>query len=561
MVNDRGHFRYADVSVGADEVAAYTSNFFDLQPGSDADDLEKGVAPYDYASLELNTYITSRPKPLADDEPLGYVPEVVSNSDGTMPTKEGGYAPSLSIAFKSKENPEQLASFMTFGITIHAENVLRKVKIRVASTGSGVETLDFSATKKDEFFSWSPRDTFGIIIYFSEIDEPGRFLRVYSVEFGRTVDFSKDKLISVEMHSTFPMLCDSIAYDTLNLHVLYDRESGFFFLRRQPMQYIGADGKVKRTYYVDSGETVETAQGLNAYSAKLSAYDAVSTLEDNFLGKMYENAPVESVFSEILKNMPFEVQDADGMTVSGFLPPSTRREALALLCRGTNLRPYRGEKMVIKPIESSASESYGESEIVAPPSITSNQEVAAVALDVHHYSKGNEEKELYHWYVSTTREVTITWSDPVWSVKAYEVTGEDENGNDVISETESGAVTFVEKSATYCRVTNTSSSKIVLKGMLYVDSIERLESYDVLKEQRGDDQVHEVTNQTLLADGMTRTILYKLAELYTRSSTFSGKVVDAPAPYPGESVQVLGTERMVTSVKDTLTGLYEMEAT
>lgn len=559
MATDKGFFQYKDIAVGAGEAAAYTAELFPLQNGASADDLKgDGVQPYDFASLELDAYITSRPKPLAQNEPLGYVPAVVSNSDGTMPTNENGNPPVLTIAF---QEDGKNVSLETFGITIHAGSVLKHVKVRVISFMRVYEDIDVYPNKNDVFIPWSARATIGAFIYFFEIDQPGHFLKVYSIEFGRTIDFDESKLISAEIHSTFPMLCDVIEYDTLNLHVLYDQQSGFFFQRRQPLNYMNADGSLNRTYYLDVGETVETAQGLDAFSAKLSAYDSISNLEGTFLGGMYESISIQSLLSSILQDVPFEVQGADTMTVSGYIPITTRREALALVCRGTNLRPYRGAKMTIKPLELEQSEVYAEGEIVEAPSITTKQDVAIVNLDIHHYSKGTEEKELYHWYISTTREVIITWSEPVWTVKAYEVTGEDENGNDIVSDTESAAVTFVETNANYAIIKNTSLNKIVLKGLLYVESTETISSSDDITAARDDDMNQEVKDQTMLADGMETDVLNTLAELYRRSTSFSGQIVDAPAPYPGEAVEVLGTIRTVTSVKDTLTGLYEMEAT
>ena len=223
--------------------------------------------------------------------------------------------------------------------------------------------------------------------------------------------------------------------------------------------------------------------------------------------------------------------------------------------------------MTIKPIEKSVVSTYAQNNIVDAPTVDAQQEQVSVTLKEHNYSKGTEEKELYHWYISKTYPVTITWSDPVHSVKAYEVTGVDENGNDIVSETESTAVTFTVRNANYCTVTNTSDNKIVLKGLLYVDStVEHTKSEE---QSQAYDTVNTVTieDQTILSDA--EDVLDVLYDAYTRSATVSCQYVDVSdgtgqrqgVPYPGQYAGVLGTLRTVTSVKDTLCGLYEMEAT
>lgn len=554
-MNKYGYFRYDDIAVGAKEQAEFQTST-ELQPGATLESLKEGVTPYDFASLETDAYITAAPKRLADSEDLGFVPTAVSDESGRLSDAQ------ILISFTD-------GYVTTYGITIHAANVLRHVQVRLQSAyGDDPKTYDFHATEKDAFFSWNAHKTNFIRIVFYEIDRPGAFLRIYGIDFGRTVTFDDASVISAQMHSTFPLTGESLEYDTLDLHVLYDNRHGFFFQRRQPLSYIGADGQVKKVFYVDRGNTVETEQGAErAYTAKISAYDETANMEDTFLGGMYENVPVRTLLADIMGNVPYTLQGADGMTVTGYIPISTRREALMLVCRGCNLRPYRGASMTIKPIETSVVSTYAQNNIVDAPTVDAQQEQVSVTLKEHNYSKGTEEKELYHWYISKTSPATITWSDPVHSVKAYEVTGVDENGNDIVSETESTAVTFTVRNANYCTVTNTSDNKIVLKGLLYMDStVEHTKSEE---QSQAYDTVNTVTieDQTILSDA--EDVLDVLYDAYTRSATVSCQVIDVPdstgqrqgMPYPGQYAGVLGTLRTVTSVKDTLCGLYEMEAT
>ena len=556
MANEYGYFRYDDIVVGAKEQAAFSTSK-ELQPGSTAESLKTGVDPYDFASLETDTYYTDKPKRFADDRPLGYVSSVVSGENGEFEQPQG-----FTIQFDNY--------ITTYGITIYSENILRaNVRLKVwDGTEDYIVAYKFNGSHKNEFFSWDAVKTKYIIVNIFSIDRPGAFLRIYNVELGRSIRFEESNTLSAQVHTTFPLTGELIEYDTLDLQVLYDSTHGYFFQRRQPIVFFGADGTQRQTFYVHQGETVETASGLQtAYTAKISAYDVIESMEDTFLGGMYEKVPVKTLLADIMGNIPYTVQGADGVTLTGHIPITTRRKALALVCRGCNLRVYRGASIVIQPLEKTGDSVYDRQNIVDAPTVDVRSEIVTLTLQEHNYSKGTEEKELYHWYISKTYPVTITWSDPVHTLKAYEVTGVDENDNDIVSETESTAVTFDKVNANYCVVTNTSDNKIVIRGQLYVDSTVDHTSSE--SQSQAYDSVSTVTidNQTILSDASA--VLDMLYGIYTRSATVTSQCADVPnaigqkqsAPYAGQCADVLGTMRTVTSVNDTLCGLYDMEAT
>lgn len=558
MANEYGYFRYDDIVVGAKESATFSTST-ELQPGSTVESLKTGVVPYDFASLETDTYYTDTPKRFADDRPLGFVSATVSDENGNFAEPPG---------FAIKFEDEQMVT--TYGITIYSENILH-IRVRLLIWDGSYSKFvfhTFHATQKNEFFSWDAVKTLSIRVLVESIDKPGAFLRIYNVDFGRSIRFEENNILSAQVHTTFPLTGESIEYDTLDLQVLYDSTHGYFFQRRQPIVFFGADGTQRQTFYVHQGETVETASGLQtAYTAKISAYDVIESMEDTFLGGMYEKVPVKTLLADIMGNIPYTVQGADGITLTGHIPITTRRKALALVCRGCNLRVYRGASIVIQPLEKTGDSIYNRQNIVDAPTVDVRSEIVTLTLQEHNYSKGTEEKELYHWYISKTYPVTITWSDPVHTLKAYEVTGVDENGNDIVSETESTAITFDKVNANYCIVTNTSDNKIVLRGQLYVDSTVDHTSSE--SQSQAYDSVSTVTiyDQTILSDASA--VLNMLYSIYTRSATVTSQCPDVPnaigqkqsAPYAGQCADVLGSMRTVTSVNDTLCGLYDMEAT
>ena len=173
----------------------------------------------------------------------------------------------------------------------------------------------------------------------------------------------------------------------------------------------------------------------------------------------------------------------------------------------------------------------------------------------HNYSKGTEETELYHWYISTTENVLITFSAPMHSLKAYEVTGVDENGNDIISETESRNVNFIKSGANYCIVSNKSSNKIVIKGLGYVDSTVNYVKNNPLI---AINEVYEEKTVELTISSNPQEVCNLLYDLYSRKNSIKFNTFQDLEV--GGYYNILGENLNIKSKHQTLNGIYEVEA-
>lgn len=537
MMNKYGYFKYSDFALGAKESASYSADV-ELQEGSALTQLSVGVKPYQYASFELDEYITSSPKKIHQTEELGLLTTMVSDENGNLPESVV-----LTISFSEY--------FSMTGITVHSRNVIKTIKIQAFRDNDELVSKTFSAVSKSNFYDLSFEYANKIILTITKIDEPHHFLGIYNIEFGKLRVFDDLNIINAEVSNYFSVLGDTLEYDTLNLRVIDPEKEDYLFQRKQPIDFVINDVS-KTRFYVDGGTDID------GNTVEVLAYDEIANLEDDFLGGIYENYSFNDLVNDILSGtgIQYETINTDNITLNGYLPISSRRKALQTILQGSNVRCYKNETLVFAPIKTGLSDIVlNETNIIDKPQKNKKQEIRSFVLSNHNYSKGTEETELYHWYISTTENVIIEFSKPAHSLKAFEVIGVDEYGNDIVSETESQNVTFVEVGANYCVVSNSSANKIVIKGLNYTDSVVKYEKINQLTSRN---EIYEEKTLDLTISSNPQQVCDLLYDLYSRKNSIRFKTfinVELGGYY-----SILGENLNIKSKKQTLNGLYEVEA-
>lgn len=539
MRNKYGYFEYSDVAYNAKETASYTINT-NLQNGSALTQLSVGVEPYDFASFEQNSYITTKPKLLyKGQQNLGLLTRTQSDENGYF------------------ENPIIItASFPDFfsamGITISSRNIIEQLEIAIYSNDTELARKSFSATAKEQFYDILIEDANKIVFSISKIKEPFSFFGIFNFEYGSKKTFKDDDVINAEISRYFSLVGDKLEYDTLDLTVVDEAEKTYLFQAKQKLNYKDKDG-FTRTFFVSRGEEKDNI------TVNISAYDWVANLEEEFLGGMYEDYPTRTIYSEILNgNIPSVNVSADAMTsFSGYIPITTKRKALQMIMQGTNIRCWKNYDQAIFDVYNPVLNSLklNETNIVSNYKKTKKPKIGSVVVRQHNYSKGTEKKEIYHWYMSTTENIIITFSEPLHTLKAYEVTGVDDNGNDIVSETESENVSFVTQSANYCVVSNKSSNKIVIVGLNYVDSIVE---YKKQNDAMNKNSEYENIVVDLTVCGDAQGVCDFLYEVYSRQFSITFKTTEDLEL--GGYYNILGENLNIISIKNSLNGLYEVEA-
>lgn len=539
MMNKYGYFRYADIAFGAKEDASYTTNK-GLQEGSALTQLSVGVKPYDFASFEQGEYITSKPKLLyKNQQGLGYVTKQISDANGVFESP-------ITI-FGIFDN-----YYTTTGITINSQNIILDLEIIAYRDNEVIARSSFAAEKKEQFYQITIELANKILIIVKKIAEPLHFFKIFNIEYGTVRIFDDKDFQNANIVNSFSVLGDTLEYDTLDLGIVDFEDNNYLFQKKQPVEYIFNDN-VKAKFYVNEGEQS------GEIITNLNCYDDISNLEDDFLGGIYNDYSAKQLIDDILngKQINYEIDESiNGVLLSGYLPITSRRKALQSVLLGSNIRCYKSDKLYFKPFNTTLEDIIlDETNIIDKPQKTKKQEIRSVILKNHNYSKGTEVVEAYHWYISTTQNVTITFSQPLHSLEAYEVEGADENGNDIISTQQSTNVTFIKKEANYCIVSNTSSNKIVIKGLKYIDSTVNFEKKNPYMAVTGS---YDDVNVELTISSNPQEVCNLLYDLYSRKNLIN--FITFESLKIGGYYNILGENLNIKSITHSLNGLYEVEA-
>lgn len=538
MMNKYGYFEYLDFAVGAKKYLTYSTNA-SLQEGASLTDLKVGVLPYDFASVEQDEYITGSPKRLYDlSTSLGFLTANTSDDNGEFVTPV-----TITANFS--------AYFSMTGITIDSRNVIKDLNITAYRDDIEIANEDFSASGKNEFYPIEISLANRIIFTVSKIDKPYHFLGIFSINFGKIRIFDETEQISAQITQNFSVLGDTLEYDTLDLSIIEQEEGDYLFQRKQPINYIKSD-KAEATFYIDNGIKNDDN------TVEITAYDEIANFESTFLGGMYSEYAFNDLIDDILQgtDVEYETIGTNSITMTGYLPISSRRKALQTILLSSNIRCYKGEKLVFKPLESVLEDVIlDETNIIDRPQKTKKQEIRSVAVNEKVYAKGTDETEAYHWFISTTQDVLLTFTSPLHSLKAFEVTGVDGNGNDIVSDTESVNVQFVETGANYCIVRNSSQNKIVIKGLNYIESTVEQKKVNPLT---AINESYEDISIDLTISANPQAVCDLLFDLYSRKNSI--RFITLEPVKIGGYYSILGENLNIKSIKNTMNGLYEVEA-
>ena len=215
----------------------------------------------------------------------------------------------------------------------------------------------------------------------------------------------------------------------------------------------------------------------------------------------------------------------------------------------------------------------------------------------HNYQKDTETVDLYNWYLEQGENTMqmIKFSHPVYKIQAYEVVDTDENGNDVLSETQSTSVNFYhapilggiedgdDNICNYCIIKScNTSNKVVIKGWKIIDVTEGFAYFERT------DLDENAEYEEIFVDDVTITstsggvedvakVLYVL-EIQNKSQEFMTVETDLPnvgnsvntpmveSPISVSAYDVRGDIKEIThnvkilEIEDNLSGVYRVVA-
>lgn len=283
-----------------------------------------------------------------------------------------------------------------------------------------------------------------------ETNHPGQFAKIQRVEVGRTMLFGAGELASVRLvNEVDPSLCVLTA-DTMNFQIVDSQDRELIPQENQRVELI-KNGVQHAVQYIVSS----TREAKNQY--KIVTQSVIGLLEDTFLGGMYQDKPLEELTAEILGSWPFEISSYfDGVTVTGYLPVCTQREALQQLAFavGAVVSTQGGPKVRFLPVPEIVTAKFAASDIFIGGSVKTSPRVAKVQVTAHSYVESDTEQILIREEEITGTDVLVTFDAPHHS---YSITGGEITDCDVnwVKITASGVVTVTGKDFTHTSVVRT----------------------------------------------------------------------------------------------------------
>lgn len=555
--NKYGFFKYSDFSASAANGATFDIARVALQKGFDTasgsvSKVFSGTGNQDFRFFEPHGFNLNKKIALFGQAGIaqGVITAYRSDSNGLFVDGESNFPFKIEISLKG--------FYSMSGLTIKSRNVIKSMKIEAFQDNALVASGQFTGGE-EEFFPLVIDNANSITLTVEQV-EPLSFIGIWGIQFGTDREFGDESIISASVSKLYSLTAKSLEYDTLDLTVLDPQRGDYLVQNKQAIDFCVGDNPIERFYANQGAENGDN-------TTTIQAYNVVSIFEAQTLGG-FTGGGASLVIERLLKPLGYNMVGMDvanAPTIDGYLPICSIREALQYIAIGSGLRFSSQDGidnnrcLLAEPVPTAPEETaveYTEANIVGQPKYDKTDLVKSVTLKLHKLSQVKDTEELYHWYIAKNKKVKITFSSPHANLKAYEVTGKNADGDDVISGTPSKNVTFEKKEANYCVVVNKSSNKIVIIGNKYEDTT--VEYISKSAELADNDEASEVSYETYICTDDPQAICDELLEQNNRRTKIAFSTLERPKI--GKAYNILGKVMVITKVTDTLTGVYEVEA-
>ena len=486
---------YIDAPEGAQDVMTASS-----ESGSAiADDalIVSGTRDVAYATLEPRVWkLDGTRKLLSDDSKVGWWSSERSGEDGRFKVP-----PIITLKFPT---PYSSTGF-TFNFSPSTDQWCSEILVswyngqnliieKIYHPDSGNWILDETVESFDQ-----------VRIQLLATNTPGHYAKIQRIEIGCTILFGAEALSSVRLvNEVDPSLCVLTA-DTMDFQVIDRRERDLIPQENQRVE-LRKNGVPHAVQYIVSS----AREGKSQY--KISCQSVIGLLEDTFLGGMYDNMPLEDLATEILGEWPFEINSSfNGVTVSGYLPVCTQREALQQLAFavGAIISTKGDGKIRFLPVPTATTAKFTPSEVFFGGSVKTSPRVAKVQVTSHAYVASDTEQVLVQDETIDGENVLITFDAPHhnYTITGGEITG---SGANWVTVTAAGKVTITGKDYVHNTVVHTKRNPAAVakeqSNYVSVSEVTLVNSSNVaaaLNRLFSVYQLRQVAEQEVVVDGQT----------------------------------------------------------
>lgn len=359
------------------------------------------------------------------------------------------------------------------------------------------------------------RDFDRLELSLEKTSQPYRFPKLTYLKIGQEITFSGDSLTAVTLLTEHDPTGCELRADTMTVEV-HDEKHIIAPQESQPVELYRDGTLIAKQNLTCSRRTDE-------HSYVLTAQSMIGHLEEQFLGGIYEGELVSNMLEIIMDSSSGWYADAAlrNLTVSGYLPVCTRREALQQLAFVVGARVVTADGTVrLLSMEQETTGEFLPEEIFSGAQLETQNKLVKLELTAHSYELGTEQQVLMENVYVDGDGVILTFDTPCQDCWAEDCE-------------------VVECGANYIKVN--AHGPIRVTGTPYVHTA-------VIHSRRlsGSGRVLTVDNVTLVNNSNVEAVMdrvlaaaahrQKLTQDVVLQSQFAGQQVKSPTPW-GSTLQ------------------------
>lgn len=494
--------KYSNASSESDSDMSISSD--DGQPFSDASGLSGGgFKDTPLATLEPNSWVLDGTRQLIKDPAdIGWWSLDSSNDEGVFSTH-----PKIRIDFG------EMALVSAPGITFRFWPSLAEWCSEMYVTWYyGEYDIIREESVYPDSSNWyldAQVDNFNAIeIEFISTNIPNRFAKLQSLSIGQVHLFFQDEIVRVSLlNEVDPSACE-LSADELTVEIR-EKKSRYLNVRENDRIEFYQNDKLIASHYVQNF----SREGENKYTFKCNS--AIILLDGTFYGGFYNETDLRSVLRELFKEVPWSLDSAfTGETISGYLPVSTRREALQQIAFAIGARISTQGDGVIHISKISVDDFYPTSafdkrSIFTGQSLKKEKPPSEIKILTYQYQQSEDAEEILLENVVVNRGDVIVFDEPHWGY-SYETVGEG-----------LGIETYPNHIKIWGEVS--SGAIVLLKGKKYTKVTK--ENTWTPSDSTGNSKAIKVDKATLITDKNVGTAMARLRHYYSLPNLVSGTVV------------------------------------
>lgn len=444
---------------------------------------------------------------------IGLWSEQLSNDDGTFETP-------ITVTLTS----EGQYSSQGFTLTFDKFNEIYPTKLTIQwfrVTSEGIEDLsgevEFNPTSGTYFCRNQVENFNKVVIKFYALNMPKNRLKLEVIDYGYGTVFYGDKLRNVKITQSIDPISSEIKINTCDFTLDSHTDMIYSFQTRQPLSVRFNDVLLATMFVKTSKRTAKFLWDINSE-------DYISLMNNvSYVGGIYTDKNAGELLEDIfaVAKVPYYIADElYNMTLSGYIPYTTCREALMQVCFASLsvVNTANTDVVEVKKLEDDVKQSIPLARIMQGQNFDNADTVTGVELTAHTYSPSSETTEIYTAEDSGTGEnILVKFSEPMHTLKIGYI-----NSNDkFIADASYGDIISYGSNYAYIN----ANENCVLQGRSYkhIQTVRNLKNPVVLASET--ENIMSITDATLVSADNVDKVLNNAYNWLTKVDSTNLKIV------------------------------------